>query len=137
MWLCMLTHARVSMSAGAHGLDLQHTAHLLAHVHDALQAELGAHCGLYNAGSVFYSSTERRAGSQQVPQLVRFGRRILPGSAVSIAFTEFDFHAAKMLQGGCRQLTVATPCCPAPVSAMMRCLPMRRHSSTCTPAASS
>jgi hypothetical protein len=25
-------------------------------------------------------------------------------------------------------LTVATPCCPAPVSAMMRSLPMRLHS---------
>ena len=27
--------------------------------------------------------------------------------------------------------TVATPCCPAPVSAMMRRLFMRRHSSAC------
>lgn len=27
--------------------------------------------------------------------------------------------------------TVATPCCPAPVSAMMRFFPMRLHSSAC------
>lgn len=31
------------------------------------------------------------------------------------------------MRGGAR--TVATPCCPAPVSAMMRFLPMRLHSS--------
>ena len=28
-------------------------------------------------------------------------------------------------------VAVATPCCPAPVSAMMRCLPIRRASSAC------
>ncbi len=42
-----------------------------------------------------------------------------------------DFQSVIGREARAQTVAVATPCCPAPVSAMMRRLPMRRASSAC------